>query len=50
MHLDKIRKLHDQVAPEEFETVKAELEKQFRADKKTLEEKMEKEILQSRNS
>jgi hypothetical protein len=50
MHLDKIRKLHDQVAPEELETVKAELEKQFRADKKTLEEKMEKEILQSRNS
>jgi predicted unusual protein kinase regulating ubiquinone biosynthesis (AarF/ABC1/UbiB family) len=50
MHLDKISKLHDQVPPEELETVKAELEKKFRADKKTLEEEMEKEVLQSRNS
>ena len=50
MHLDKIRKLRDQVPPEELEAVKADLEKQFRADKKALEEEMEKEVLRSRNS
>lgn len=50
MNQDKIRKLADRVPPEEIEAVKAELEKQFRAEKKALEEEMEKEVLRSRNS
>jgi len=41
---DKIRKLPDRVPPEEIEASKAELEEQFRLDKKTLEEEMEKEV------
>ncbi len=41
---DKIRKLPDRVPPEEIEARKAELEEQFRTDKKTLEEEMEKEV------
>jgi hypothetical protein len=50
MFQDKIHKLPDRVPPEEIEAVKAELEKQFRADKKALEEEMEKEVARSRNS
>ena len=41
---DKIRKLPDRVPPEEIGARKAELEEQFRTDKKTLEEEMEKEV------
>lgn len=50
MFQDKTHKLPDRVPPEEIEAVKAELEKQFRADKKALEEEMEKEVARSRNS
>ena len=46
---DKIRKLADRVPPEEIEARKAELEEQFRSDKKTLEEEMEKEVEAIRN-
>ena len=46
---DKIRKLSDGVSPEEIGAIKAELEKQFRSDKKALEEKMEKEVEAVRN-
>ncbi len=42
--IDKIRKLPDRVPPEEIEARKAELEEQFRTDKKALEEEMEKEV------
>lgn len=41
---DKIRRLPDRVSPEEIEAKKIELEEQFRFDKKTLEEEMEKEV------
>jgi hypothetical protein len=50
MHQDKIHKLPDRVPPEEIEAVRAELEKQFRADKKALEEEMEKEVARSRKN
>jgi hypothetical protein len=40
----KIRKLPDRIHPEEIEAHKVELEEQFRFDKKTLEEEMEKEV------
>ena len=46
---DKIRKFSDGVPPEEIGTIKAELEKQFRSEKKVLEEKMEKEVEAVRN-
>ncbi len=46
---DKLRKLPDRVPPEEIEVVKAELEKQFRSDKKALEEQIEKEVEAVRN-
>jgi hypothetical protein len=49
MNQDKIGKLADRVPPEEIEAVKAELEKQFRADKKSLEDEMEEEVLRIRN-
>ena len=41
---DKIRKLPNRIHPEEIESHKVELEEQFRFDKKTLEEEMEKEV------
>jgi hypothetical protein len=41
---DKIRKLSDRIHPEEIQAHKVELEEQFRFDKKTLEEEMEKEV------
>lgn len=50
MFQDKIRKLPEQFPPEELEAVKAELEKQFRAEKKSLEEEMEKEVARSRKN
>jgi hypothetical protein len=50
MFQDKVQKLPDRVPPEEIEAVRSELEKQFRADKKELEEEMEKEVLRCRNS
>ena len=46
---DKIRKLPDRIHPEEIEDHKVELEEQFRLDKKTLEEEMEKEVEAVRN-
>ena len=46
---DKIRKLPDRIHPEEIEAHKVELEEQFRFDKKTLEEEMEKEVEAVRN-
>ena len=46
---DKIRKLSDRIHPEEIQAHKVELEEQFRFDKKTLEEEMEKEVETVRN-
>ncbi len=46
---DKVRKLSDRVPPEEIAAVKAELEKQFRSQKKTLEEQREVEVEAVRN-
>jgi len=46
---DNIRKLSDGVPHEEIGAIKAELEKQFRSEKKVLEEKMEKEVEAVRN-
>ena len=46
---DKIRKLQDRIHPEEIEAHKVELEEQFRFDKKSLEEEMEKEVEAVRN-
>ncbi len=46
---DKIRRLPDRIHPEDIETHKFELEEQFRSDKKTLEEEMEKEVEAVRN-
>jgi hypothetical protein len=46
---DKIRKLPNRIHPEEIESHKVELEEQFRFDKKTLEEEMEKEVEAVRN-
>ncbi|MFT4577875.1 MAG: hypothetical protein ACI8PD_000977 [Nitrospinales bacterium] len=48
--LDKVRKLTDRVPPEEVADAKMILEAQFRDDKKSLEEEMEKEIESVRNS
>ena len=47
---DKVRKLSDRVPPEEFAGVKMKLEAQFRDDKQSLEEEMEKKIESIRNS
>ena len=47
--LDKVLKLPDRVPPEEIPGRKLELETQFREDKKSLEEEMEKEIESVRN-
>lgn len=49
MFQDKVHKLPDRVPPEEREAVKAELEKQFRSDKKALEDELEKEVEAVRN-
>ena len=45
----KISRLPDRIRPEEIEAHKVELEEQFRFDKKTLEEEMEKEVEAVRN-
>jgi hypothetical protein len=47
---DKVRKLSDRVPPEEVADAKMKLEAQFRDDKQSLEEEMEKEIELIRNS
>ena len=47
---DKVRKLSDRVPPEEVADAKIKLEAQFRDDKQSLEEEMEKEIESIRNS
>jgi hypothetical protein len=47
---DKVRKLSDRVPPEEIAGAKMTLEAQFRDDKQSLEEEMEKEIESIRNS
>jgi len=48
--LDKVSKLSDRVPPEEVAGAKMQLEAQFRDDKQSLEEEMEKEIESIRNS
>ena len=47
---DKVRKLSDRVPPEEIADAKMKLEAQFRDEKQSLEEEMEKEIESIRNS
>ncbi len=47
---DKVRKLSDRVPPEEVAGAKMQLEAQFREDKQSLEEEMEKEIESIRKS
>ena len=47
---DKVRKLSDRVPPEEIAESKRLLETQFREEKQSLEEEMEKEIESIRNS
>ena len=47
---DKVRKLSDRVPPEEIADAKMKLEAQFRDDKQSLEEEMEKEIESIRSS
>ncbi|MBM15603.1 MAG: hypothetical protein CMH75_05890 [Nitrospina sp.] len=47
---DKIRKLPDRVPPEEISEAKNKLEIQFREEKASLNEEMEKEIESIRNS
>ena len=47
---DKVRKLSDRVPPEEVADAKMKLEAQFRDEKQSLEEEMEKEIESIRNS
>ena len=47
---DKVRKLSDRVPPEETADAKRLLETQFREEKQSLEEEMEKEIESIRNS
>ena len=47
---DKVRKLSERVPPEEVADAKMQLESQFRDDKQSLEEEMEKEIESIRNS
>ena len=50
MMQDKVRKLSDRVPPEEIAESKRLLETQFREEKQSLEEEMEKEIESIRNS
>jgi len=50
MMQDKVRKLSDRVPPEEVAGAKMQLEAQFRNDKQSLEEEMEKEIESIRKS
>ena len=50
MMQDKINKLSERVPPEEIEDAKRLLENQFREEKNSLEEEMEKEIESIRNS
>ena len=47
---DKVRKLSDRVPPEDIADAKRLLETQFREEKQSLEEEMEKEIESIRNS
>jgi hypothetical protein len=47
---DKVRKLSDRVPPEEIAGARMKLEAQFRDEKQSLEEEMEKEIESIRNS
>ena len=47
---DKVRKLSDRVAPEEIADAKRLLETEFREEKQSLEEEMEKEIESIRSS
>ncbi|MBC8282814.1 MAG: hypothetical protein H8E32_03295 [Nitrospinae bacterium] len=47
---DKVRKLSDRIPPEEIADAKMKLEAQFRDEKQSLEEEMEKEIESIRNS
>ena len=47
---DKVRKLADRVPPEEIAESKRLLETQFREEKQSLEEEMDKEIESIRNS
>ena len=47
---DKVRKLSERVPPEEVADAKMKLEAQFRDEKQSLEEEMEKEIESIRNS
>ena len=47
---DKVRKLSDRVPPEEIAESKRLLETQFREEKQSLEEEMDKEIESIRNS
>ncbi|MBC8284562.1 MAG: hypothetical protein H8E32_12170 [Nitrospinae bacterium] len=47
---DKVRKLTDRVPPEEIAEAKRQLETQFREEKTSLDEEMEKEIESIRNS
>ena len=47
---DKVRKLSDRLPPDEVAGAKIKLEAQFRDDKQSLEEEMEKEIESIRNS
>ena len=46
---DKLRKLHDQIPPEEMQHARVELQKEFAEEKKAYEDKMEKEIESIRN-
>ena len=47
---DKVRKLSERVPPEEVADAKMKLESQFRDDKQSLEEEMEKEIESIQNN
>ena len=49
MMQDKLRKLHDRIPPEEIQYATVELQKEFADEKKSFEEKMEKEIESIRN-
>jgi hypothetical protein len=46
---DKLKKLHDRIPPEEIQYATVELQKEFADEKKSFEEKMEKEIESIRN-
>jgi hypothetical protein len=49
MMQDKLRKLHDRIPPDEIQYATVELQKEFADEKKSFEEKMEKEIESIRN-